>query len=177
MDPMTPEKPTPEMKDQLMQQMSEAKASGKLNKLQDLMTEYSWPEDAESILLLAQKDDRTKGKSPDELADMIRGDTSLYDDLVAYKPGGALEKLGQPAEHPDKESAADEAVEKPGAEGVEEDEAMKAEAEGVLSKSKSMKDMSPDRAAKAMKETGFKPGKDDMDLEKKSKFMSKMYGA
>lgn len=177
MDPMTSEKPTPEMKDALLKQMATAKEEGKFQKLQDLMTEYDWPEDAESILLLAQRDDRTKGKSPDELADMIRENTSLYDDLVAYKPGGALENLGQSKEHPDAETAADESVEKPGAEGVEEDEAMKAEAEGVLSKSKSMKDMSPDRAKKAMKETGFKPGKDDMDLDKKSAFMSKMYGA
>lgn len=72
--------------------VGEAESSGKLKALDEVMTEFGWPTKSGDLLMLAQKDDRTKGKSPEEIADMLRADPSLYDDLMAYQPGGALDK-------------------------------------------------------------------------------------
>jgi hypothetical protein len=96
--------------------VDKAKADGKLDGLQQVLDDHGWPTPAEDFLMLAQNDDRTKGKSPDELADMLQGDGSLYDDVEATKPGGQLEK-----KHPDTETPAEDAVEAPGDEAVEEE--------------------------------------------------------
>lgn len=72
--------------------VGEAESSGKLKALDEVMAEFGWPTKSGDIIMLAQKDDRTKGKSPEEIANMLREDPSLYDDLMAYQPGGALDK-------------------------------------------------------------------------------------
>lgn len=162
--------------------LNEAESSGKLKPLADLMVEMGWDEDPGSLVLLAQKDDRTAGKSPDELATMMRDDPSLYDDLVAYKPGGALEglakgtKKGESGESGKGESEGPETeVEiNVGGEGAEGEEPSDEEVGGFLGASTSMKGADIGKAKGAMKAAGFKPGRDDMDLEKKRKMMEKM---
>jgi hypothetical protein len=69
--------------------LADAEASGKLAPLQKLMEDNGWI-DAKALMKLAQEDERTKGKSPSELATMIEADTSLYDDLLEYQEGGML---------------------------------------------------------------------------------------
>lgn len=59
----------------------------KLAPLKTVMDEYNWPMSAEKAMILAQKDDRTKGKTPTELADMLRADPTIYDDLEAMDSG------------------------------------------------------------------------------------------
>jgi hypothetical protein len=59
----------------------------KLAPLKTVMDEYNWPMSAEKAMILAQKDDRTKGKTPSELADMLRADPTIYDDLEAMDSG------------------------------------------------------------------------------------------
>ena len=59
----------------------------KLAPLKAVMAEYNWPMSAEKTLIVAQKDDRTKGKTPAELADMLRADPTIYDDLEAMDSG------------------------------------------------------------------------------------------
>lgn len=168
MDPMKPEggPPTAET---LVSEIGKAEQDGKFQKLKDLMQEEGWDEDPGSLLMLAQKDDRTKAKSPDELADMMRSDPSIYDDLLAYKPGGALEKLAKDGGEA-KGAKVEIEVETGG-----ESEPMDDEIGSMLENSKSMQGMSKDKARGAMKSAGFKPGKDDMDYDKKKKFMSSMY--
>lgn len=162
MDPMSPDTTAPLDAKALVAKVGEAEQEGKFQKLQALMDENGWTEDPGSLLLLAQKDDRTKGKSPDELADMISQDDSLYDDLVAYKPGGSLEKLAkdEPAELPKEDTSEEPSDDEMGS---------------MLEGSASMKGEPMEKARGAMKSSGFKPGKDDMDYEKKKKFMSSMY--
>jgi hypothetical protein len=176
MDPMKPETTgeagAPTMEN-VAAKLDEADKSGALQKLKDLMAEQGWDEPVASIMMLAQKDDRTKAKSPDELADMMSQDPSLYDDLVAYKPGGALEKLAKGGES---ESEKEPAVEvEINAGGESESEPSDEETSAMLEGSSSMKGMPVDKAKSAMKSTGFNPAKDGKDYEKKKRFMSAMY--
>lgn len=108
--------------------VSDAKASGKLKPLEDLMTEQGWDMDAGEALLLAQKTQApgTQRKSPADLAQMMRDDPGIYKDLQALQPGGALDDLEQngttamekkakagPAAPPPKEPDGDEAAPPP----------------------------------------------------------------
>lgn len=152
MDDITPGK------DKVLGALDAAEQDGTLKNLDDLMKEYGWPLSAGTLLMLAQKDERTRGKTPDELTEMIRADTSLYDDLEAYQPGGKLEKLGQP-------------------ENTEEEPAEPSEEESggmgdYLGKSSGMKDMDPKMAFKSMKKAGAeKPADLEKDYDKKKAFM------
>lgn len=128
--------------------LSDAKASGKLAPLEEVIAEEGYPVTAEALLEMAQQDDRTHGKSPEELADMLRADSSLFDDLEATQPGGVLHKA----------AAEDEA---PG-----EDDA---DTEKMMDESASMKDADKTKGKKAMKKIGGKPG--DMGMDAKMKFM------
>lgn len=67
--------------------MLSAQGQEKLAPLKTVMDEYNWPMSAEKAMILAQKDDRTKGKTPSELADMLREDPTIYDDLEAMDSG------------------------------------------------------------------------------------------
>lgn len=136
-----------------------AEADGTLSKLQALMDEFGWDTTAGTLLLLAQKDDRTQGKSPDELEAMIRAEPSLYDDLEAYKPGGKLDR-GEPEEAP--------ADEEPPAEGGPD---MGAFVEG----SSSFKGADPKKAFNAMKKSGAEKPEDlDESFDQKADFMRRM---
>jgi hypothetical protein len=131
---------------------AEAESSGKLKPLEDVMTEMGWPIPAGEMLLLAQKDERTRGKSPEEIAGMLREDTSLYADLEAYQPGGKLDK--PPAVEDDPEPSEDE----------------ESAAGDFFGKSASMKDGDKKKGAKALKKVG---GKLD-DFDAKADFMRDM---
>lgn len=146
-----------------------AESDGKLKALEDLMVEQGWDEDPGALIILAQKDDRTAGKSPDELAEMMRSDPSLYDDLVAYKPGGALEGLAKKGPEVEVEVEVT-----PEGESAGEDEPSDEEVGGFLGQSASMKDADAGKAKGAMKAAGFKPGRDDNNLDKKRKMMEQM---
>ncbi len=149
-DDKTPEPPkdSPKASDLIQQ----AEGEGKLDKLQACIDDLGFSDiSAGEMLLLAQKDDRTHGKSPDELADMLKADTSLYDDLEALKPGGKLDKPPVPPE-----------------EGGEPDGNEVAAMGEDLKGSASMKDVDPKKAAKF----GKMP-KDKGDLEGKMSFMKK----
>jgi len=87
----TAEAPVPDQKE-VDSALANAESSGKLKPLDDVMKEYGWDIPSADLIVLAQKDERTQGKTPDELASMLRDDPSLYDDLAAYQPGGALAK-------------------------------------------------------------------------------------
>lgn len=94
--------------------VEQAEGDGKLAGLQSVLDDHGWPTDAGTLIMLAQNDDRTAGKSPDEVADMLRSDETLYDDLEATKPGGKLAK-----KHPDVETPKEDASEEPGDEEME----------------------------------------------------------
>jgi hypothetical protein len=142
--------------------VDEAKASGKLEGLQKVLDDRGYDCDAGTLLMLAQNDDRTAGKSPDELADMLEQDQSLYADLDATKPGGKLEK------HADVETPAEDAVEGPGAE---------AEEDAVAGKMKTaMSERDKKRAPGVLKRMGESSATMDKDFDTKAKFMRKMAG-
>lgn len=148
--PVTEPKPEGEKPDAVGAVIT-AGESGKLDALKSLMDEMGWPTSGEELIMLAQKDERTRGKSPEELAQMIRDDNSLYDDLVAYGPGGALEKMG--AKEP--ESAAEEQAEpEPDIEGFSAEEQPK--------------------ARKALKSMGKSKKEVDGDYDTKRDFMTRM---
>ena len=128
--------------------VGEAESSGKLKALDEVMTEFGWPTKSGDLLMLAQKDDRTKGKSPEEIADMLRADPSLYDDLMAYQPGGAL----------DKPEATEES------ENTDPDMGMLGTFEGEDAK----------KATGALKEMGRKPKDVSKSFAAKADFMSRM---
>jgi hypothetical protein len=83
MDPMQGEV-TPES---VVGSMLSKTGQEKLAPLKAVMDEYGWPMSAEQTMIVAQKDDRTKGKTPTELADMLRADPTIYDDLEAMDSG------------------------------------------------------------------------------------------
>ena len=134
--------------------VGKAEADGKFAKLQSVLDDHGWDTSAGTLVMLAQKDERTRGKSPDEIADMVSEDPSLYDDLEAYQPGGKLDKPEPPP---------------PPAEPDEDDVA---DMGGFLDKSASMKGKDPKKALKAA--GGKKP--DEMGLNDKIDFMKKTAG-
>lgn len=86
---MPPEAPNPDAL------LADAEAGGKLEPLKAYFQEEGLSEDPKEILKLAQEDDRTRGKSPEELVSMLKADDALMGDLLAYKDGGEL-KRGMP---------------------------------------------------------------------------------
>lgn len=75
--------------------LDEADAGGKLEPIKAVLKDMGRDDiDAKEVLKLAQKDDRTHGKSPDEIASMLKGDDALLDDLMEYKDGGMFAQRG-----------------------------------------------------------------------------------
>lgn len=140
--------------------VAEATSSGKLDGLQSTLEEFGWDIPAGELMLLAQKDDRTAGKSPDELSTMLRDDTSLYDDLEAYKPGG---KLDRPAkEEPVAEEEPSEDASKEMSDYMEQSSAKGGDAKKGIG---------------AMKKAGAKQPSDlDKSYDKKKSFLTDMAG-
>ena len=140
--------------------VAEAKASGKLKPIEDVMAEQGWDMDAGTALLLAQKKQApgTQGKSPEELAEMLRSDPSVYEDLKALQPGGALDGLEkkepeEPAEEPEDSDIA--------------------EMSDFMGKSEVYEDKDPKKGVDKMKKLGFKkPGDMNKDIDGKAAFLS-----
>ena len=93
----TPKDTQPNENPDAAKMVADAKASGALKPIEDVMVEQGWDMDAGTALLLAQKKQApgTQGKSPEELAQMLRDDPSVYEDLKALMPGGKLDMLGK----------------------------------------------------------------------------------
>ncbi len=139
--------------------VADAETSGKLAPLEEVLTEFGWDTPAGEMLLLAQKDERTRGKSPEELAGMLREDGALYDDLEAYKPGGKLENLGKSDEPADDAPSAED----------------DAEMDDFMGASENLKGGDKKKAFGAMKDAGAKKPKDlDGDVDKKTDFLKRM---
>lgn len=158
MDDMDKGKPGAE---KVVDAMLSPEGQQKLAPLADLMREEGWPLGAEKAMVVAQKDPRTAGKTPEELAALMREDSSIYDDLEAMD-SGALDKAKSDMGLPKDEAA-------------EEEDTGEVEMPGMgdyLKDSASMKDADPMKASKAAK--GKKPG--DMDFGQKAAFMSEMAG-
>jgi hypothetical protein len=150
--------------------VADAKASGALKPIEDLMSEQGWDMDAGTALLLAQKPQApgTQGKSPEELAQMMRDNPSVYEDLQALQPGGVLDKLG-------KETGTDSSRTSRDAAPPEHDDsdADLAEMGDYLKGSSSMKDVDPKSARDKMKKLGAKKPADlDKNASMKSDFMA-----
>jgi hypothetical protein len=72
---------------EMVDQMLSSEGQAKLAPLKAVVDEMGFTMKPEELLIIAQKDDRTAGKSPAELADMLRADDTLYDDLEAMASG------------------------------------------------------------------------------------------
>jgi hypothetical protein len=141
--------------------VADAKASGKLKPLEDLMKSEGWDMDAGEALLLAQKKQApgTQGKSPEELAEMMRNDPSIYTDLQELQPGGVLDGLEKKDPPPPSD----------------EDTAMESEMGEYMGKSETLKGKDPKKGVDLMKKFGAKSPKDlDKDMGGKSSFLSQM---
>lgn len=151
--------------DDIVAQMTSPEGGAKLAPLTAALEERNSKTPAAEVMILAQKDDRTAGKAPEELATMITQDASLLEDLEGMKPGGAIDKAYT-------EMGAEPPMGK--AEEAEEDEDTGEEQmAGYLGESASMKDSDPKKAMQAKKDMGGKsPGK--MGFEQKADFMSRM---
>lgn len=153
--------------DDIVSEMTTPEGEKKLAPLADALKKRGSSCPPAELMLLAQKDDRTAGKSPDELAQMITSEPSLLDDLEGMKPGGAIDKAYTEfgAEPPmGKETKAEEPA--------EDDEASMG---SFLSDSASMKDADPKKAAKVKKDMGGKSPR-KMSFDNKADFMSRMAG-
>lgn len=155
---------TPSSPDEAASMVEEAKAAGKLKPLEDLMQEEGWDLDAGTALILAQKTQApgTQGKSPAELADMMRQDPSIYEDLLQLRPGGVLddlEKNGTSGRQKAREAEADESAE--------------TEMKHYMEKSKTLSGADPRKGAEEMKRMGVKKP-DDLKGAAKTDFFSKV---
>lgn len=148
--------PDTKLVDDVAKATADAAQSGKFAALDAIVAEFGVPEmDGGALFLLAARDPRTKGKTPEDIAGMIKADDSVLDDLLAYRPGGTLEhsgKGGAGAEGVEDDMGAEEPVEPP-----EEIGKMKE----YLDKSSSMKGRDPKKAMGNLK----KMGKSMKDLE------------
>jgi hypothetical protein len=135
----------------------------KLAPLADALKECGSSTPAAEVMLLAQKDDRTKGKSPDELAGMIDTDKALVKDLEALKPGGELDvaykEFGVGGDEPPSKDDED----------TDEEGSMAS----FLGGSASMKDGDVKKAVAVKKEMGGKSPR-KMNFDQKADFMGKM---
>lgn len=98
MDPMKDKAPAaPNIEIEVETKLSDAEASGKLKPLSDWLAGEGRDDlDAKELLKLAQKDERTRGKPPEEIAQMLTDDPALLDDLFEYRSGGMFAKMGEP---------------------------------------------------------------------------------
>lgn len=71
----------------VVEQMFTPEGKAKLAPLKAVADEMGFSMSPSELLIVAQKDDRTAGKSPQELADMLRADDALYSDLEALASG------------------------------------------------------------------------------------------
>lgn len=71
----------------VVEQMFTPEGKAKLEPLKAVADEMGFSMSPSELLIVAQKDDRTAGKSPQELADMLRADEALYSDLEALASG------------------------------------------------------------------------------------------
>lgn len=71
----------------VVEQMFTPEGKAKLEPLKAVADEMGFSMSPSELLIVAQKDDRTAGKSPQELADMLRADETLYSDLEALASG------------------------------------------------------------------------------------------
>jgi len=76
----------------VVEQMFTPEGKAKLEPLKAVADEMGFSMSPSELLIVAQKDERTAGKSPQELADMLRTDETLYDDLEALA-SGKLEQM------------------------------------------------------------------------------------
>jgi hypothetical protein len=153
--------------DDIVADMSTPEGEAKLAPLTDALKERGSKTPAAEVMLLAQKDDRTSGKAPAELAEMIVQDPSVLDDLEGMKPGGAIDKaytdlgaeppMGKPSKEPATETPEDE------------EKSMGS----FLGDSASMKDADPKKGLKAKKDMGGKSPR-NMNFDKKAEFMSRI---
>jgi hypothetical protein len=138
----------------------------KLAPLADALKECGSSTPAAEVMLLAQKDDRTKGKSPDELAEMIGADKALVKDLEALKPGGELDRAYKEFGVGGEDSKT-----------VPKDEEEETDEEGSMASflggSASMKDGDVKKAVAVKKEMGGKSPR-KMNFDQKADFMGKM---
>jgi hypothetical protein len=136
----------------------------KLAPLADALKACGSSTPAAEVMLLAQKDDRTKGKSPDELAEMIGADKTLVKDLEALKPGGELDvaykEMGAGGDDPPPPKD-------------EEDTDEEGSMSSFLAGSASMKDGDVKKAVAVKKEMGGKSPR-KMNFDQKADFMGKM---
>jgi hypothetical protein len=103
--------------------LAKAESSGALKPIQDWLDSEGQDDiDAKDVLKFAQKDDRTRGKPPEQVAKMLGEDPALLEDLMEARPGGMYDRmkgLGKdagmksPTAAPDDESAEGEAPTKP----------------------------------------------------------------
>jgi hypothetical protein len=84
MDGMDKNKPGAE---DIVDTMLAPEGQKKLAPIKMVADEMGFSMSPEEILIAAQKDDRTQGKSPQEVADMLSSDETLYDDLEAMASG------------------------------------------------------------------------------------------
>lgn len=143
----------------------EKKLAGLASALKD--TGSSTP--AAEVMILAQKDSRTAGKSPDELVEMIKGDTSLVADLEGLAPGGEIDRAYK-----------EMGVKLPGEKAPDEEEPAGDEAEeksmgSFFEGSASMKGSDPKKGVEAKKAMGGKSPR-KMGFDEKVDFMSRMAG-
>lgn len=146
--------PDTKLVDDVAKATADAAQSGKFAALDAIVAEFGVPEmDGGALFLLAARDPRTKGKTPEDIAGMIKADDSVLDDLLAYRPGGTLEHSGKgSSEGVEDDMGAEEPVEPP-----EEIGKMKE----YLDKSSSMRGRDPKKAMGNLK----KMGKSMKDLE------------
>ena len=141
-------------------EMDTPEGKQKLAPLQSALDEKGSSTPAKDILVLAQKVKRAAGKSPQELADMIRQDESLVSDIENAEEAVRMkDEMGLPAENT-------EETEPPAEPSEEETGKMK----GFLEETSSMKAADPKAAAKAAK--GKSPR--TMGFDQKADFMSEM---
>ena len=94
---------------EMVDQMLSAEGQAKLAPLKAVVDEMGFTMKPEELLIIAQKDDRTAGKSPAELADMLRADDTLYDDLEAMASGKMDQMKAEMGVKPPKPAAPAEA--------------------------------------------------------------------
>jgi hypothetical protein len=99
--------------------LAKAESSGALKPIQDWLDSEGRDDiDAKDVLKFAQKDDRTRGKPPEQVAKMLGEDPALLEDLMEARPGGMYDRMKgppmkSPTAAPDNESVEGEAPTKP----------------------------------------------------------------
>lgn len=100
------DKLTPES---VVDKMLSPEGQASLEPLKKLIDEMGFTMKAEELLIAAQKNPDTAGKSPAEVADMIRAEPSLYDDLEAMASGKMDQMKAEMGVKPPKPAAPAEA--------------------------------------------------------------------